>query len=87
MNLYPFVQTVASGAKGEAVVEQIDIGGPAMVRAAAKNHANVAIVVEPSDYDSLVQALKDGGTTLDHRKQLAGKAFSHTASYDAAVAN
>jgi len=87
VNLYPFVQTVASGAKGEAVVEQIDIGGPAMVRAAAKNHANVAIVVEPSDYDSLVQALKDGGTTLDHRKQLAGKAFSHTASYDAAVAN
>ncbi len=87
VNLYPFVQTVASGEKGEAVIEQIDIGGPAMVRAAAKNHANVAIVVEPEDYGSLIQAIENGGTTLDERRHFAGKAFAHTASYDAAVAN
>lgn len=87
VNLYPFVETVASGAKGEAVIEQIDIGGPAMVRAAAKNHANVAIVVEPKDYGNLIQAIENGGTTLDERRAFAGKAFAHTASYDTAVAN
>lgn len=86
VNLYPFVQTVQSGAKGDAVVEQIDIGGPAMVRAAAKNHANVAIVVDPAKYGDIAAALTEGGTTLAQRRQLAREAFSHTAKYDAAVA-
>ena len=87
VNLYPFVQTVASGAKGDAVVEQIDIGGPAMVRASAKNHANVAIVVDPARYGEIIAALPEGGTTLDQRRELAYAAFSHTATYDTAVAN
>ena len=87
VNLYPFVQTVSSGAKGEAVVDQIDIGGPAMVRASAKNHANVAIVVEPSRYDEIIEALGQGGTTLQQRRQLAANAFAHTARYDSAVAD
>ncbi|SDH55743.1 IMP cyclohydrolase /phosphoribosylaminoimidazolecarboxamide formyltransferase [Leifsonia sp. 98AMF] len=86
VNLYPFVETVASGAVGNDVVEQIDIGGPAMVRAAAKNHANVAIVVSPSDYDGIVEAVAAGGTTFDQRRELASKAFAHTAAYDGAVA-
>ena len=85
VNLYPFVQTVASGAKGEAVVDQIDIGGPAMVRASAKNHANVAIVVEPTRYDEIIDAIAQGGTTLLQRRQLAATAFAHTARYDSAV--
>ena len=68
VNLYPFVQTVQSGAKGDAVVEQIDIGGPAMVRASAKNHANVAIVVDPAKYGEIVAALAEGGTTLAQRR-------------------
>ncbi|MEN9608564.1 MAG: hypothetical protein RLZZ06_495 [Actinomycetota bacterium] len=87
VNLYPFVQTVASGAKGEAVVDQIDIGGPAMVRASAKNHANVAIVVEPTRYDEIIDAIAQGGTTLLQRRQLAATAFAHTARYDSAVAD
>jgi len=87
VNLYPFVQTVASGAKGDAVVEQIDIGGPAMVRASAKNHANVAIVVDPANYGQIIDAIADGGTTLQQRRELAYAAFSHTAQYDTAVAN
>ncbi len=87
VNLYPFVQTVASGAKGDAVVEQIDIGGPAMVRASAKNHANVAIVVDPSRYGEVIAAVVDGGTTLSQRRNLAAAAFAHTASYDKAVAD
>ena len=87
VNLYPFVQTVASGAKGDAVVEQIDIGGPAMVRASAKNHANVAIVVDPGRYGEIIDALGQGGTTLEQRRELAYAAFSHTASYDTAVSN
>ncbi len=86
VNLYPFVQTVQSGAKGDSVVDQIDIGGPAMVRASAKNHANVAIVVEPGRYGEVIAALEQGGTTLAQRKALALAAFSHTARYDAAVA-
>ncbi|MEN9713366.1 MAG: hypothetical protein RLZZ164_30 [Actinomycetota bacterium] len=86
VNLYPFVQTVQSGAKGDAVVDQIDIGGPAMVRASAKNHANVAIVVEPGRYSEIISALETGGTTLAQRKALALAAFSHTAKYDSAVA-
>jgi phosphoribosylaminoimidazolecarboxamide formyltransferase/IMP cyclohydrolase len=87
VNLYPFMQTVASGAKGEAVVDQIDIGGPAMVRASAKNHANVAIVVDPSRYQEIIESLAEGGTNLLQRRQLAATAFAHTARYDSAVAD
>ncbi|TQK18886.1 phosphoribosylaminoimidazolecarboxamide formyltransferase/IMP cyclohydrolase [Microbacterium sp. SLBN-154] len=86
VNLYPFVQTVASGAEGDTVVEQIDIGGPAMVRASAKNHANVAIVVSPESYPAIIEAVRGGGTTLTQRRELAARAFAHTASYDTAVA-
>jgi len=86
VNLYPFAATVASGAEAATVVENIDIGGPAMVRAAAKNHHNVAIAVDPSDYLEIVDALAAGGTTLEQRRILAGRAFAHTAGYDAAVA-
>lgn len=86
VNLYPFVETVASGAVGDDVVEQIDIGGPAMVRASAKNHANVAIVVSPDDYTEVAAAIATGGTGFDQRRALAAKAFAHTAAYDGAVA-
>ena len=86
VNLYPFVQTVASGAQGDDVVEQIDIGGPTLVRAAAKNHANVAIVVDPADYSAIIASLQ-GGTSLAQRRNLAAKAFAHTAEYDRAVAD
>ncbi|MDY0891790.1 bifunctional phosphoribosylaminoimidazolecarboxamide formyltransferase/IMP cyclohydrolase [Frigoribacterium sp. CFBP9030] len=86
VNLYPFVETVASGADVPTVIENVDIGGPAMVRASAKNHANVAIVVSPSNYPQIVDALASGGTTLRQRQRLAGEAFAHTASYDTAVA-
>lgn len=85
VNLYPFAETVRSGAEGDAVIEQIDIGGPAMVRAAAKNHANVAIVTDPRAYGLVVRALP-AGLTLAQRRALASDAFSHTASYDTAVA-
>jgi len=87
VNLYPFVETVASGATGDAAIEQIDIGGPAMVRAAAKNHANVAIVVNPDNYPQLIDSLSNGGTSLKLRQKLAQQAFAHTASYDSAVAS
>lgn len=86
VNLYPFRETVASGAAPDDIVEQIDIGGPAMVRASAKNFANVAVVVSPARYDEVVRAVATGGTTLEQRRELASAAFSHTASYDAAVA-
>lgn len=86
VNLYPFVETVASGAEGDAVVEQIDIGGPAMVRASAKNYANVAVVVSPESYPAIIEAVGQGGTTLAQRKELAARAFAHTAAYDRAVA-
>ncbi|HCS61065.1 MAG TPA: bifunctional phosphoribosylaminoimidazolecarboxamide formyltransferase/inosine monophosphate cyclohydrolase [Microbacterium sp.] len=86
VNLYPFVETVASGASGDDVVEQIDIGGPAMVRAAAKNHANVAIVVSPESYPAIIDAVTAGGTSLVQRRELAARAFAHTSSYDTAVA-
>ncbi|MER3386997.1 MAG: bifunctional phosphoribosylaminoimidazolecarboxamide formyltransferase/IMP cyclohydrolase [Microcella pacifica] len=87
VNLYPFVETVASGAEASAIVEQIDIGGPAMVRAAAKNHANVAIIVDPGDYHQVTKAVTLGGTTLLQRQRFAAKAFGHTAAYDTAVAS
>ncbi len=86
-NLYPFTQTVASGASVDECVEQIDIGGPSMVRAAAKNHPSVAIVTSPAQYGALVEALGAGGYTLAERKALAVEAFRHTASYDVAVAS
>ncbi|MFC8681200.1 bifunctional phosphoribosylaminoimidazolecarboxamide formyltransferase/IMP cyclohydrolase [Microbacterium ureisolvens] len=86
VNLYPFVETVRSGAEGDDVVEQIDIGGPAMVRASAKNYANVAIVVSPSSYPAVIDAVRAGGTTLVQRRELAARAFAHTAEYDRAVA-
>jgi phosphoribosylaminoimidazolecarboxamide formyltransferase/IMP cyclohydrolase len=86
-NLYPFSETVASGAEPDAVVEQIDIGGPSMVRGAAKNHANVAIVTSPAQYPDLLDALRAGGTSLAQRRELALAAFRHTASYDVAVAS
>lgn len=86
VNLYPFTQTVASGAADAECIEQIDIGGPAMVRAAAKNHASVAVIVSPQAYPMLTEAMADGGFTLDQRRSLAAQAFAHTASYDLAVA-
>jgi phosphoribosylaminoimidazolecarboxamide formyltransferase/IMP cyclohydrolase len=85
-NLYPFTETVASGAADDTVIEQIDIGGPAMVRAAAKNHANVAIVTSVASYPQIYKALQLGGTTLAQRRRLAREAFQHTAAYDRAVA-
>ena len=86
-NLYPFTETVASGASQEECIEQIDIGGPSMVRAAAKNHASVAIVTNPAEYGSVLVAVRGGGFTLGQRKTLAAEAFAHTASYDVAVAS
>ncbi len=86
-NLYPFTQTVASGASVDDCVEQIDIGGPSMVRAAAKNHPSVAIVTSPEQYGQLVDALDAGGFTWQERKALAAAAFVHTATYDVAVAS
>jgi phosphoribosylaminoimidazolecarboxamide formyltransferase/IMP cyclohydrolase len=86
-NLYPFSETVASGASVDECVEQIDIGGPSMVRAAAKNHPSVAVVVEPLGYDGVLAAVRAGGFTLPERKRLATLAFRHTAEYDVAVAS
>jgi phosphoribosylaminoimidazolecarboxamide formyltransferase / IMP cyclohydrolase len=86
VNLYPFVETVATGADTPTVVENVDIGGPAMVRASAKNHANVAIVVSPAAYAEVVDAVRSGGTDLALRQRLASAAFQHTAAYDTAVA-
>ncbi|TRY19819.1 bifunctional phosphoribosylaminoimidazolecarboxamide formyltransferase/IMP cyclohydrolase [Tessaracoccus rhinocerotis] len=87
VNLYPFAATVASGASEDECVEQIDIGGPTMVRAAAKNHPSVAVVTSPAQYDGVRSALAEGGFTLAARKELAAAAFRHTAAYDVAVAN
>jgi phosphoribosylaminoimidazolecarboxamide formyltransferase/IMP cyclohydrolase len=86
VNLYPFVETVESGASVAEVIEQIDIGGPALVRAAAKNHANVAVVVDPDNYDEIIAAVGGGGgTALRLRQKLASLAFEHTAGYDLSV--
>jgi phosphoribosylaminoimidazolecarboxamide formyltransferase/IMP cyclohydrolase len=86
-NLYPFRETLASGATPDECIEQIDIGGPAMVRAAAKNHPSVAVVTSPAQYEELLAALGSGGFTLAQRQRLAAEAFAHTASYDVAVAS
>jgi phosphoribosylaminoimidazolecarboxamide formyltransferase / IMP cyclohydrolase len=88
VNLYPFEETVRSGAAPAEVVEMIDIGGPTMVRAAAKNHGSVGVVVDPGDYDAVLADLDaHGGLTADLRARLASRAFQHTAAYDAAVAS
>jgi phosphoribosylaminoimidazolecarboxamide formyltransferase/IMP cyclohydrolase len=89
VNLYPFEATVAKGAAFEEYIENIDIGGPAMIRAAAKNHADVTVVVEPDDYGQLVAELKQhaGMTSLELRQKLAAKAYARTAAYDAAISN
>ena len=85
VNLYPFTDTVASGAPFDACVEQIDVGGPTMVRAAAKNHPAVAVVTSPGRYEDVAAAVREGGFTLAGRRRLAAEAFAHTAAYDAAV--
>jgi len=86
VNLYPFEQTIASdNATIEDAIENIDIGGPAMIRAAAKNHDGVAVIVDPGDYDDVVKALKNNNLGIDERRRLAAKAYAHTASYDAAI--
>ncbi len=86
-NLYPFTATVTSGAAPDECIEQIDIGGPAMVRSAAKTHANVAVVVDPSRYGDVLAAVAAGGFTLAERQRLAAEAFTHTATYDVHVAS
>ena len=86
VNLYPFQETVRSGADEAAIIEKIDIGGPSMVRAAAKNHASAAIVVDPASYGRVVEAAQGGGFDLKERQRLASLAFAHTAAYDNAVA-
>jgi phosphoribosylaminoimidazolecarboxamide formyltransferase/IMP cyclohydrolase len=87
VNLYPFEATVAAGSGFDDCIENIDIGGPAMIRAAAKNHADVAVVVDVADYPRILDALAAGGTTADLRRALAQKAYARTAAYDTAIAN
>ena len=86
INLYPFAATISSGADYAECIEQIDIGGPSMLRGAAKNHASVAVISNPNQYDELFQALQKGGYTLEERKQLAIAVFRTTAEYDATIA-
>ncbi|OYV66850.1 MAG: bifunctional phosphoribosylaminoimidazolecarboxamide formyltransferase/IMP cyclohydrolase [Acidiphilium sp. 21-66-27] len=85
VNLYPFEETVVKGADFETCVENIDIGGPALIRAAAKNHDSVVVLTSPAQYDDLVAALAGGGTTLEQRRRLAAAAYARTAAYDAAI--
>ena len=86
VNLYPFEATVArSDCTLELAVENIDIGGPAMLRSAAKNHRDVLVVVDPADYPDVLARLSSGGTDFDYRLHMATKAFRHTAAYDAAI--
>ena len=86
VNLYPFAATVAKpDCSYEDAIENIDIGGPAMLRAAAKNHDRVSVVVEPSQYGALLEALRNGGTTLAQRRGFAARAYAHTSSYDGQV--
>jgi phosphoribosylaminoimidazolecarboxamide formyltransferase / IMP cyclohydrolase len=86
-NLYPFTETVASGATQDECVEQIDIGGPAMVRASAKNHDSLAVITDPARYEWVLEQIGAGGFTLADRRALAAEAFRHTAAYDVAVAS
>src|SRR6476469_3839859 len=87
VNLYPFLNTVMSGADRDTIIANIDIGGPSMVRSAAKNHAHVAIVTDPSDYAALLSELdaNGGATSLAFRKRLAAKAYALTAEYDSTI--
>ncbi len=87
INLYPFEATVRAGADFETCIENIDIGGPALIRAAAKNHADVAVVVDPADYEPLIEEMtaRDGGTSAEFRRQLAARAFARTGAYDGAI--
>ena len=89
VNLYPFAQTVAKGAARDEIIENIDIGGPAMIRSAAKNHDAVAVVTEPGDYQAVIDELdaKSGAAGLELRRALAKRAFAHTAAYDSAIAS
>ncbi len=88
VNLYPFAETVKSGADYDTVIENIDIGGPAMIRSAAKNHAFVTVVVDPSDYDNVLEQItSEEGINLATRKKLAAKAYARTAAYDSAISN
>jgi len=86
INLYPFAATIASGADFAECIEQIDIGGPSMLRGAAKNHGSVAVISRPSQYDGLIAAIKEGGFTLAQRRQLALESFRTTAEYDLTIA-
>ncbi|MBS1180917.1 MAG: purH [Proteobacteria bacterium] len=85
VNLYPFEETVARGAGYEEAIENIDIGGPAMIRAASKNHAYVTVLVEPADYEAVIAEMDQGGVTFDTRRRLAAKAYARTGAYDAAI--
>ena len=86
VNLYPFEETISRpGASLADAIENIDIGGPAMIRAASKNHDGVAVVVDPADYDAVLDTLRSGEMTIEQRRRLAAKAFAHTASYDTAI--
>lgn len=87
VNLYPFEKTVASGASYHEIIENIDIGGPAMVRSAAKNHAFVTVVVDPADYPAILEALRNGGIPFEMRQRLAAKAYARTAAYDSAISS
>jgi phosphoribosylaminoimidazolecarboxamide formyltransferase/IMP cyclohydrolase len=87
INLYPFLQTISSGAAYAECIEQIDIGGPSMLRGAAKNHGSVAVVAKPEQYDALFAALAAGGTTLDERRIFALEVFRTTAEYDLTIAS
>ena len=86
VNLYPFEATVAAGADADTTIENIDIGGPALIRAAAKNHDFVAVLTDPAQYSEVAQALAGGGTDIALRRRLAGAAYARTAAYDAAIA-
>ncbi len=85
VNLYPFEETVAAGASYEEIIEKIDIGGPSMLRSAAKNHGSVAVVCDPADYARVAEEIADGGTTLELRRELARKVFQRTGAYDSAI--
>jgi phosphoribosylaminoimidazolecarboxamide formyltransferase/IMP cyclohydrolase len=87
INLYPFAKTIASGANFTECIEQIDIGGPSMLRGAAKNHGSVAVICQPTQYETLISAVKAGGFTSGERKELALRVFRTTAEYDLAIAN
>ncbi|HEY8576518.1 MAG TPA: bifunctional phosphoribosylaminoimidazolecarboxamide formyltransferase/IMP cyclohydrolase [Devosia sp.] len=87
VNLYPFEKTVASGAGYDDIIENIDIGGPAMVRSAAKNHAYVTVVVDPADYPEILEAIRNGGIPFALRQKLAAKAYARTAAYDSAISS